>query len=196
MKTLGKNMGRILSVGIMGVALMALGVLGIGAALAEEGESDSESGRCRGSGSGRLMSMAADLELDEDQTARLETVRELVREQRRDRRGRGGPGFEIVSEALETGELDPDEIHARIDESLDAKRATAHAVADEMIAFFESLDEDQRAAMAAQIEERQGERSERRARRGHCRGEADGDCPYGRGGRHGRGGPPAVDEEE
>ncbi len=196
MKMLSKNMGRIVSVGVVGVALLALGLLGAGAAFADEEESDCSGGRCRGPGSGRLLSMAAELELDEDQTARLTTVRELVREQRQERRR--GAGFEILSDALETGELDPDAVHARIDERMDAKRATAHSVADELIALFDSLDEEQRVAMAAQMEDRQSQRSERRARRGHCRGNGDGDspCGCGRGGRGGRGGPPADDSDD
>ena len=196
MKTMSKNVGRIVSVGVVTVALLALGVLGVGAAFAAEDDGDCGSGRCRGPGSGRMMSMAADLDLDEGQMERLENARALMREQREARRGRGGPGFEIVSDALETGELDPDEIHARIDEKFEAKRATAHAVADEMIAFFEGLDDEQRAELAARIEERKSQRSERRMRRGSCRGGEEGECGCRRGGRGGRGGPPADADEE
>ncbi len=196
MKTMRNNVGRIVSVGVVGVALLALGILGVGAAVAEEEGEERGSGRCRGQGGGKMMAVVADMDLDDDQRARLDNARSLMREQRKERRGRGGPGFDIVSDALETGELDPDEIHTRIDEKFDAKRATAHAVADEMIAFFEGLDEEQRASLAEQIDERRSQRSERRMRRGSCAGDEDGDRSCCRGGRHGRGGPPAADDDD
>jgi Spy/CpxP family protein refolding chaperone len=191
-----QKIGRYVSMGIVVVALLALGILGAGAALAEEGGSgDCEGSRCRGQGSARLMAMAEELELSDEQLERLEAVRELMRERRQERRDRRGTGYSVVMDALDDGQVDPDGIHASIDERLDAKRATAHAVADEMIGFYESLDEEQRATMAEQMEERRGQRGER-ARRG-ARGEGDGDGgPCGCKQRRGQRGGPAADDEE
>ena len=189
-----QRIGRYVSMGFVGVALLALGILGAGAALAEEGEGDScEGGRCRGPGSGRLMAMAEELDLSEAQVERLEGIQGLMREQRQARRDRQGTGFSVVMDALDDGQVAPDGIHASIDERLDVKRASAHAVADEMIDFYGSLDEDQRAAMAAQIAERQGQRSQRARRGGRSQGD-DGPCGC-RQRRGQRGGPPADDEE-
>ena len=132
-------------------------------------------------------------DLSEEQVERLEGIQGLMREQRQARRDRQGTGFSVVMDALDDGHVDPDGIHSSIDERLDAKRAAAHTVADEMIDFYGSLDEDQRAAMAAQIAERQGQRSQRARRGGRSQGD---DGPCGCKQRRGqRGGSPADDEE-
>ncbi len=194
MKKRNGTIGRIASAGIVGIALLALGILGAGAALADEGEGEGcDGGRCRGAGGGRLMAMAQELDLSEDQLEKLDRVRELVRERRQDRRERRGAGYSVVLESMEDGEIDVDQVHASIDERMEAKRATAHEVADEMIGFFDSLDAEQRATMLEQMEERRGERRERARRGARCDGD-DCECPcQGRRGR--RGGPPEADTE-
>lgn len=163
-----------------GVMVLAVGMIGAGLAGAEEGEEEQRGSCCRGM---RGMDMAEDLGLDEEQQAMLEEVQEFKRDRRQTRRGQRGAG---MFEGIVDGELSADEIHAGIDEQFEEARAQAHAAADARIAFWDSLDEEQRQALTEHLEQR-GPRGSRM--RGPCgeegcrRGQAEGRGQRGRCGR-------------
>ncbi len=167
------------------VMVLAVGMMGAGLAGAEEGErvraEANERGPCCRGGRG-MASMAAELDLSEEQQVLFDEVQALSSEQREARRPqrRGGRFGDLVG-----GELDAQTVHADIDARFDEARSLAHAAADARIAFHDSLDEDQREMLAERAQQRgsrmrgecEGDRcrrgsGERCARRGRCaRGE-------------------------
>ena len=145
--------GRISKRGlIFGVVLivMAAGVLMVvGCQGAEEAEAEQEPAPTMADR--RIDALASELELDEDQRQRLETIRDTVHERRDAMRAERDEAIEEHLEALESGEIDADEVHARIDEKVDEVRGTIHEVADQIIALVETMDDEQRARAASKL---------------------------------------------
>ena len=168
-------------VGLAGLAalVLTLGAVGGGMASAQEeqdGRSRQRDGR--GPAAGRLLSTAAEMDLSQDQIAKLEALREVVRANREMGRERRGNGQPVGMDALKSGQLDPDAVHAAIDQRFDESRARAHAAATSRMAFIGSLDADQRAALIEKMEEGRSNRRER-ARKGRRGADRRGRGPDG-----------------
>jgi Spy/CpxP family protein refolding chaperone len=139
--------------------------------------------RTRGAG---FMAQSTDgLELDDQQQALLDAVVEQRSQCGSGRREMRGGGMSDVVASLAEGDLDADEVHARVDERFDEARSEAHAAADAMLAFLDSLDPDQLQQFSEQIEgspcaqrARRGERGQRGGHGGE-RGRCAGDCDNG-----------------
>ncbi len=165
--------GKGLVLGGAGAALLICGVLVAGIAWA---------GGPGGKGPGCRLEqhraeLVADLDLSEEQEAQLDGVLALLREHHEDHAAEREEHLGELLAALESGEIDDEAVHARIDAKLDEVRAGAHEIADAAIAFVRGLDADQRATLADRVETLHD-----RMQRWHDRG-----GPHGPGGPCGHG---------
>ena len=172
---------RWMVLGGVGALVVTLGLLGAGMAVAEESEGEGRScSRERGHGTGRMMAAVDELDLTEEQQASLDALREMRSERSEFRREMRGGCFRDVLAGLSDGEVDAESVHADIDARFDEARGTAHERADLALAFFDSLDEEQKTLLIAEMQsvrERCQERCGQDGRCGErCRGD---DCRRG-----------------
>ena len=183
-----RKFARWMAFGSVGFLVVALGIVGAGMAVAEESGAEEEATSQR---RGRAPSMrtvariADNLELDEQQQGYLDEMKELRKSERSARRAVGGGCMKDVMKAMKDENADADAVHAAIDARFAQARGSAHARANTMIAFFSSLDPQQKAAL---LEEMKNARSERQSRmRGEGRGDRKGSSARERGQRGQRG---------
>jgi hypothetical protein len=100
----------------------------------------------------RFEALSQELDLNGEQRARLENVRDLVHERRDELRTEREAHAAELLEAIEAGQIDHEGVHGLIDAKADQLRTTAHLVADELIALIESMDGDQRARLVERLE--------------------------------------------
>lgn len=122
------------------VVLLAAGLLALGC----NGEGAEEEPAAREAMPLGIERLAEDLDLDDAQLARVETIREILHEHRDSHVAEREEHFARLRAAVETGEVDDAEVHSRIDEKIEEIRALAHRVADEAIALVRSLEPEQR----------------------------------------------------
>ncbi len=185
---MGTVWGRMAAGGALAVMILGLG-LGFGTAASADEQDGDDGVLCgcgdRGRGSSmvasRLERLAGELNLTEEQQGYLDEAIQAIGERRQQRRSERGTCTREILASLEDGDLDPASIHEDIDARMAERQALAHEVADDLIAFVNSLDADQRAALAERMEDVAG--------RGCCgcgRDAAGGGCHRGGHGRHGR----------
>lgn len=89
-----------------------------------------------------------DLELSQDQKARVETLHEsFAGLHGGDRHAAHAAHLDALIEHLETGSLDAADVRAAVDGHIEEMRALAYAAGDQLVALLDSLDEDQRATL-------------------------------------------------
>jgi hypothetical protein len=96
--------------------------------------------------------LAEDLSLNEEQRGHIEAVRSMLAEHHEARVADREARFQELRTMVETGEVDSEQVHGRIDEKIDEVRGLAHRVADELIALVESLEPDQRSRAVEHID--------------------------------------------
>ncbi len=101
----------------------------------------------------RIEALSQELELDDEQRLHLENTRDLVHERRDEMRAEREARFAELTESIEAGAVDRDRVHGLIDTKAEQLRATAHQVADELIALVESMDQSQRERLVERLEE-------------------------------------------
>ena len=99
-----------------------------------------------------LERISQDLDLNDEQRGYLENVRDLWTEKHQQHAGERDAKHEELLDAIEQGDVDAEQVHATIDEHIAEAQATVHEVADELIAFVNSLDEEQRVQLVERIE--------------------------------------------
>jgi Spy/CpxP family protein refolding chaperone len=169
--------------GGVAVVVLALGLLGTSIAVAQEdaepafaaGDEDGakkarrgqrSQRQGRGKGLRQLSKAASQLDLSAEQQSLLDAVVAGEKERREARRASRGEGMKSEMGSFEDGAIDANAVHARIDDRFDAGRFAAHQKADSLIAFFNSLDADQRAEFEALMEKARERRSARQGQRG------------------------------
>ncbi len=152
---------RVRAAGLGGTAILGLLALGCGAREGAEVE-----GRELPLAAERL---ASELELDAGQRGRLEAVHAMVEERLEAHRAERDAHFGRVRAAVETGEVDAEEVHGRIDERLDEVRGLAHRAADELIGLVRGLRPEQRERALERLD-----RAHERMDEAHERAEAEG----------------------
>ncbi len=142
------------------VVLAAVGALVITAGLAVGGlamAADAVGGPgclfgCSKMAGQHLDRISAELDLNDEQRGYLENVRELLTEKHEQRATEHAEKHERILEAIEQGDVDAEVVHQAIDEHMAEAQTTVHQVADELVAFVNSLDEDQRAELVERME--------------------------------------------
>jgi len=149
--------------GSVGLLVLALGIVGAGMAVAEEGGDEEVTAERRGRGpSMRSVARVADqLELSAEQRGYLDEMKQMRKSKRGAKRAMRGACMKDIMKSVKGESVDADSVHAAIDERFAQAQVSAHARADLMITFFSSLDEQQRATL---LEEMKSARSERQAR--------------------------------
>jgi len=164
------RLGKGLALGGLGMAVLAMGLLVSGIAWA----GGPGGKRCQMMEKHRAM-LVEDLDLTEEQQAQLDGIHELIRSKHEAHEGERGEHFDQVLDAVESGEIDEQAVHDHIDAKVDEMRASLHEIADEVIVFVASLDEEQRATLVVKLED-----FRERMERFHASG-----GPCGKGGPHG-----------
>jgi hypothetical protein len=164
-----------------GAIVLAVGMMGASVAPAdqEQRRGDGFKGRGPGGGADRVATIAADLNLDEQQRAYFEDVQEFKKAKRAARRDTRGS--DSMLQDVSAGGIDARTVHTDIDTRFESARTNAHAAADARIAFLSSLDDDQLAMLA----ERRADRAERKKDKRQRKGKRGRRGPGGQGGAQG-----------
>ncbi len=162
------KLGATLAVGLGVKLALVAGVVAVGCQGSEEAVLSEESA-ARSPLEQRIEAFADELELDQQQRARIDNVRTTVREQHEAMREEREEDFEQLVTAIEAGEVDEQEVQSHIDAKIDQFRTTAHQVASELVALVNSMDSEQRTELVTRLEH-----FHERARAFHERMEAGG----------------------
>ncbi len=113
-----------------------------------------------------------ELDLTDSQHEYLENVHKILQDKVHGAFAGHGEHAEELVEMIEQGNLDSADIRQKIDGHIEGAREIAYSVADELVAFVNSLDDEQRAKLAKHVKEAHGHMA---ARHGHkpCAAKSD-----------------------
>jgi Spy/CpxP family protein refolding chaperone len=100
----------------------------------------------------RIQALSDDLDLGEEQRARLDRVKGIARAHKQRMETEREARFPELIEAIEAGDIDAAVVRGHIDEVLADARETLYQVADELVALVNSMDAEQRERLAREIE--------------------------------------------
>ncbi|MCP4895703.1 MAG: Spy/CpxP family protein refolding chaperone [bacterium] len=92
-----------------------------------------------------------ELDLTETQHQYLENAHTVVQEQLHAAMSDHGAHADAILAQLESGDINSAEVRLAIDEHIEAARGIAYSVSDELVAFVNSLDDEQRAKLTEHL---------------------------------------------
>ncbi|MCP4902660.1 MAG: Spy/CpxP family protein refolding chaperone [bacterium] len=98
-----------------------------------------------------MSGLIEELDLSESQHQYLENAHKVVEERVHAAMGDHGAHAEAILAQLESGDVNSAEVRQAIDEHIEAAREIAYSVSDELVAFVNSLDEEQRAKLTEHL---------------------------------------------
>ncbi len=102
---------------------------------------------------GRLQVLLSDLDLTEEQQALGQELRAEMRELAESHKGDRQAETDALVEALQADPVDTKAIHRLIDDRQDRQAEMAHAAADSVVTFFETLDQVQQTIVLERIDD-------------------------------------------
>ena len=151
---------------LFALACMAMGSIGTlaGSALAEPG--GGWAGTARGGAKAAVIQkLVDDLDLDAAQMAKGQEVKASVTARLREMRQARSQGFEEIAAELSKETIDRRAIHRIADRRLDGLGENIHATVDDLLAFVDTLDPQQRNTLVNDLRTLKNAKSSRRGSR-------------------------------
>ena len=101
---------------------------------------------------GRLSDLVEQLDLTDAQKADLVDLRAAMRDRFQDQRSERMEIAQAISDSLDAGTVDRKTLHGLVDRQAEARRKATSETVDDLLDFYETLDETQQALVRARLD--------------------------------------------